>query len=104
MTWVDPDVLHSGATGSQDAGAHVGAGAERLSAASSPMKIFGDFTDAHIFHSQVRTHRNMHADVMRQHDRVLNDVGTKAHAAADGFVDVDRENADRIRSVRPQAL
>jgi uridine kinase len=104
MTWVDPDVLHSGATVSQAAGAHVRTGAEQLASAPSPMKIFGDFTDAHVFHSQVRTHRVMHADVMRQHDRVLNDIGTKAHAAADGFVEVDQQNADRIRSVRPQAL
>jgi hypothetical protein len=46
----------------------------------------------------------MHADVMRQHDRVLNDVGNKAHAAADGFVEVDQDNAARIRSVRPDTL
>lgn len=104
MTWVDPDVLHSGANGSQDAGAHVGAGAERLASASTTMKIFGDFPDAHVFHSQVRTHRVLHVDVMRQHDRVLNDIGAKAHAAANGFVEVDQENSARIRSVRPDAL
>lgn len=104
MSWVDPEVLHSGATDSQAAGAHVGAGGERLASAPSPMKIFGDFPDAHIFHSQVRTHRVLHADVMRQHDRVLNDIDNKAHAAADGFVEVDQDNAARIRSVRPEAL
>jgi len=96
---VDPHLLRAGATMAQDAGRHIGSGADQLAQAQLPAGMFGDFAAAQAFHAALSGHHTQNVQLMRDHHSTLSATGTKAHAAAAAFVETDECNAEVIRAV-----
>jgi len=96
---VEPELLHSGADVTHEAAERVVAGAEQLAGASLTRGMFGDFMAADGFHSRLTVHHAEQVAVMRQHHRVLTNIGDKAHAAARDFTETEQANARTIASV-----
>jgi hypothetical protein len=96
---VEPELLHSGADVTHEAAQRVVAGAEQLAGASLPRGMFGDFTAAAGFHARLTVHHAEHVALMRQHHRVLTNIGDKAHSVARGFTRTEQDNTAAITSV-----
>ena len=96
---VEPELLHSGATVTHEAGQLVLSGAERLAGASLPRGMFGDFPAAHSFHAKMAVHHAENVALMRRHHQVLTNIGDKAHAAARGFTHTEQANTASITSL-----
>jgi hypothetical protein len=79
---VDTGVLHSGSDFSGFAGAAARKAANRLTEASLPQGIFGDFAAADAFHSAVTTARDTHVQRSHDHDARLTDISSKGHIGA----------------------
>jgi hypothetical protein len=96
---VEPNLLHEGADVTHGAGEQVRSGAEQLAGASLPRGMFGDFVAAHSFHARMSVHHAEYVALMRQHHRVLTNIGDKAHAGARGFTSTEQANTAAITSV-----
>jgi hypothetical protein len=97
--WVEPDVLKDGADVARNAGQIALSGADALAQASIPVGIFGDFADAHAFHSKLAAGHESHVRAMRGNHRTLTDVGDKATTAAVSFETTERQNRAAIDNV-----
>jgi hypothetical protein len=96
---VEPELLHSGADVTHEAAQRVVAGAAQLAGASLPRGMFGDFAAADGFHARLTVHHAEQVALMRQHHRVLTNIGDKAHSAARGFARTEQANTAAITSV-----
>jgi hypothetical protein len=65
--------------------------------------MFGDFGAAEAFHGAVSAAHGQHVKNLQAHSETLTGVGTKAHAAATGFTNMDTHNASELRAVRPSS-
>ena len=98
--FIDTESLHSGADESHRAGGFAQDGAKRLCRGPLMVGMFGDFAAAEDFHEAVSSAHAEHVRNLRAHQEVLTSVGSKARLAASGFTEMDRRNADELRSVR----
>ena len=96
---VEPELLHAGAAVTHAAAERIASGANRLASACLPRGMFGNFDAAHSFHSSIQAHHWNHVSLMRQHDRVLTNIGDKAHAAGHHFTRTEEENAAAVTAV-----
>jgi hypothetical protein len=97
---VDTGLLRSGSDSSGFAGAAARKAANRLTEASLPQGIFGDFAGADAFHSAVSTARDDHVQRSRDHDARLTDISSKGHIGARVLADTDAVAAEAIDSAR----
>jgi uncharacterized protein DUF2563 len=97
--WVEPDVLKDGADVSRNAGKIALNGADALAQASIPSGMFGDFDEAHAFHSKLSAGHESHVRAMRGNHRTLTDVGDKAHNAATSFEETEAHNRAAVDNV-----
>lgn len=98
--FVDTELLHTGANDSHRAGGHARDGADHLARGSLSSGMFGDFAAADAFHEAVSSAHAEHVRILQAHHEALTSVGTKAHAAARGFTEMDRRNGAELRAVR----
>ena len=98
--FVDPELLHSGANESHRAGGHAREAADLLSRGPLASGMFGDFPAADAFHEAVTSAHSQHVNNLQAHQQTLTAVGTKAHSAANGFTNMDGNNASELRAVR----
>jgi hypothetical protein len=101
--FVDPQLLRSGGNQSHRAGGHAQDGADHLARGSLASGMFGDFSAADAFHGAVSAAHGQHVKNLQAHSETLTGVGTKAHAAATGFTNMDTHNAAELRAVRPSS-
>ncbi len=96
---VEPDVLKDGADVARNAGQMALTGADALSQAAIPVGMFGDFDEAHAFHTNLTAGRASHVRAMRGNHLTLTDVGDKVHIAATSFEETEAHNKSAIDSV-----
>ncbi|WP_234808908.1 DUF2563 family protein [Mycolicibacter hiberniae] len=96
---VNPEVLRTGASVSDDAGCHAHAGAQRLDVAGVSASMFGDFEDAHGFHAALGSAKDRHRDALHTHHQDLTGIAEKVRTAADCFTRMDNHNAALLRDV-----
>lgn len=101
--FVDTELLHSGGNQSHRAGGHAQDGADHLAQGTVAPGMFGDFAAADAFHSAVAASHEQHVKNLQGHSDTLTSVGTKAHCAANGFTNMDEQNATEMRAVRPDS-
>lgn len=65
--------------------------------------MFGDFEAADSFHTAVTAAHGQHVKNLQGHSETLTSVGTKAHHAANGFTNMDQNNAEELKAVRPSS-
>lgn len=99
--FVDTDLLHSGGNQSHRAGGHAQDGADQLAGGTVASGMFGDFAAADAFHSAVSAAHGQHVKALQGHSETLTGVGTKAHHAANGFTNMDKNNATEMQALRP---
>lgn len=99
--FVDTELLHSGGNQSHRAGGHAQDGADQLAGGTVASGMFGDFAAANAFHSAVSAAHDQHVKTLQGHSETLTGVGTKAHTAANGFTNMDKNNATEMQSLRP---
>lgn len=99
MVLVDPDILRSGATDSTRAAGYARAGADRLAESPLPAGMFGDLSAARSFHRTLTEARAQHVETSRSHRSALTGIGRRARRAADGFTDMERQNAAAVGAV-----
>ncbi len=97
--WVEPEVLKSGANVARSAGETVLSGADALGQASIPAGMFGDFDEAHTFHSKLTAGHASHVRVMRGNHVTLTDVGDKAQYSATLFETTEARNSTAVDDV-----
>lgn len=95
----EPAALRTGATVLDDAGRNAHDGAQRLELAGVTTKIFGDFDDAHGFHTALVDAKDGHRDRLHAHHQNLTGVAHNVRTAADGFSRMDQHNAALLRDV-----
>jgi|SRR5436190_23873212 hypothetical protein len=95
---VDTGLLRFGCDSSGFAGAAARKAANRLTEASLPKGIFGDFAAAEAFHSAVSTARDGHVQRSQDHDARLTDISSKGHIGARAVADTDAGAAEAIGS------
>jgi hypothetical protein len=95
---VDTGLLRSGSDSSDFAGTAARKAADRLSEASVPQGIFGDFGAAQAFHSAVTTARDNHVQRSQEHHARLADIASKGHLGARAVTDTDTGAAQAIGS------
>lgn len=98
--FVDAGLLRSGGDQSRQAGDHVHRAAGHLSRAELPPGMFGDFAAAESFHEATGSVQVRHAQLLLQHSQILDNTGSCAAVAAEGFADMDDNNAGTVRTVR----
>jgi hypothetical protein len=98
---VDTGLLHSGGDESHRAGGHAQQAAGHLSRGPLMSGMFGEFAAAESFHEAVASAQAQHLKNLQAHQETLTTVGTNAHAAANGFTDMEERNAAKLRAVRP---
>src|SRR5690349_21406017 len=86
---VDSGLLRSGSDSSGFAGAAARKAANRLTEASLPQGIFGEFAAAQAFHSAVSTARDGHVQRSQDHHARLTDIESKGHIGARVVTDTD---------------
>lgn len=96
---VVPHALRTGANVSDDAGGHADTGSQRLSAAGVAEGIFGDFDDAHNFHTALGSAKDDHRDALAGHHKNLTGIAENVRTAATTFTNMDNHNAQRLRDV-----
>lgn len=96
---VEPDVLKDGADVSRSAGRMALNGADALSSAAIPAGMFGDFADAHTFHSNLTASHASHVQAMRGNHLTLTDVGDKVAGAAVSFEETEARNKAAVDTV-----
>lgn len=95
---VDTAHLHAGADRCDDAAATALAAAGKLAGKQPTAGMFGDFAEAHDFHSTVSAAHQGHVEQLRGHHRTLTDVGDKSRSAAYEFTSQDASGADSLRA------
>ncbi|PBA33157.1 hypothetical protein CKJ65_00400 [Mycobacterium intracellulare] len=98
--FVNTEQLHSGGNQSHRAGGHAQEGADHLAGGTLESGMFGDFEAADSFHTAVTAAHGQHVKNLQGHSETLTGVGTKAHHAANGFTNMDQQNAAELRTVR----
>jgi|SRR5690625_1227939 len=98
--FVEPAMLHRGATDSHSAAEHARKGATVLDQNAVAAGIFGRFGAADVFHQAILAGHADHVTTLNGHLRTLTDVADKAHVARQAFVDMDQANAAELRAVR----
>lgn len=101
--FVDTDLLHSGGNQSHRAGGHAQDGADHLAGGTVASGMFGDFAAADAFHGAVSAAHGQHVKTLQAHSETLTGVGTKAHHAAKGFTNMDKNNAAEMQVLRPSS-
>ncbi|OBH55710.1 hypothetical protein A5685_09580 [Mycobacterium colombiense] len=101
--FVDTELLHSGGNQSHRAGGHAQEGADQLAGGTVASGMFGDFAAAAAFHSAVSAAHGQHVKTLQGHSETLTGVGTKAHTAANGFTNMDKNNATEMQALRPSS-
>ncbi|OBJ38848.1 hypothetical protein A5621_13025 [Mycobacterium colombiense] len=101
--FVDTELLHSGGNQSHRAGGHAQEGADQLAGGTVASGMFGDFAAADAFHSAVAAAHGQHVKTLQGHSETLTGVGTKAHTAANGFTNMDKNNAAEMQALRPSS-
>lgn len=97
--YVNPHALHTGANVSDDAGGHADTGAQRLGLAGVTTGMFGDFEDAHSFHTALGTAKDDHRDALQHHHQNLTGIAENVRTAASAFTNMDHHNAQLLRDV-----
>lgn len=95
---VDTALLRSGSDSSGYAGAAARKAASRLTEASLPQGIFGEFAAAESFHGAVSTARDSHVQRSQDHEARLTDISSKGHIGARVLADTDHREAEAIGS------
>ncbi|MEB3071108.1 DUF2563 family protein [[Mycobacterium] vasticus] len=90
---VVPHALRTGANVSDDAGGHANNGAQRLGLAGVTAGMFGDFDDAHSFHTALGSAKDDHRDALAGHHENLTGIATNVRTAATTFTNMDDHNA-----------
>jgi len=98
--FVDPDLLHSGASESHRAGGHAQDAADRLSRGPLQSGMFGQFAAAEAFHDAVSASHEQYVQTLQAHQKTLTAVGRSAHRAGAEFVDMEDRNAAELRTLR----
>jgi hypothetical protein len=96
---VEPDVLKDGADVARNAGQMARSGADALSQAAIPAGMFGDFDEAHTFHSDLTASHSSHVRAMRGNHRSLTDIGDKVTDAATSFETTEARNSATLDTV-----
>ncbi|GFG70624.1 DUF2563 family protein [Mycolicibacter senuensis] len=96
---VDPQALRTGANASDDAGQHANTGAQRLGVAGVTAGMFGDFDEAHSFHTALGTAKDGHRDALQHHHQNLTGIAENVRTAATAFTRMDDHNATLLRDV-----
>ncbi|MEZ0385206.1 DUF2563 family protein [Mycobacterium sp. pW045] len=96
---VDPQALRTGANVSDDAGGHARNGAQRLGSTGVTSGIFGDFDEAHSFHTALGTAKDGHRDALHDHHQNLTGIAENVRTAATAFTRMDNHNAEQLRNV-----
>ncbi|MEB3071110.1 DUF2563 family protein [[Mycobacterium] vasticus] len=98
---VVPHALRTGANVSDDAGGHANNGAQRLGLAGVTAGMFGDFDDAHSFHTALGSAKDDHRDALAGHHENLTGIATNVRTAATTFTNMDDHNAKLLRDIAP---
>ena len=99
---VDTGLLRSGSDYSGFAGAAAKKAANRLTEASLPQGMFGDFAAAQEFHGAVSTARDSHVQRSQDHEARLTDISSKGHIGARAMANTDAGAAEAIGSAGDQ--
>lgn len=97
---VDTAHLRAGANTSYQAADHAYEGSAKLSRASVPTGIFGDFDHADDFHTAVTGAHGRHVEALNSHYEQLGVLGDKAHSAAADFRAMDDHNKSGLDALR----
>jgi hypothetical protein len=97
---VDTAHLHAGADRCDDAAATALAAAGKLAGNEPTVGMFGDFAEAHEFHSTVSVAHQVQVEQLRGHHRALTDIGDKSRSAAYEFTSKDASGADSLRAAQ----
>ncbi|KQH79594.1 hypothetical protein AO501_01070 [Mycobacterium gordonae] len=98
--FVDAGLLRSGGDQSRQAGDHAHRAAGHLSRAELPPGMFGDFAAAESFYAATGSVQVHHARLLLHHSELLDNTGSGAAVAAEGFTGMDESNAETVRAVR----
>ena len=96
---VVPHALRTGANVSDEAGGHADNGAQRLGVTGVPAGMFGDFEDAHSFHTALGSTKDDHRDALAGHHANLTGIAENVRTAATTFTNMDNRNARLLRDV-----
>jgi hypothetical protein len=96
---VEPDILRDGADVSRNAGQMARIGADALSQAAIRSGVFGDFDDAHAFHSKLTAGHRSYVQAMHATHQTLTEVGDKVHTVATSFEETESRNRATIDAV-----
>jgi hypothetical protein len=100
---VNSYALRTGANVSDDAGGHANTGSQRLGLAGVDAGIFGDFEDAHSFHTALGSAKDDHRDALQDHHQNLVGIAENVRTAAAGVTGMDKHNAKLLRDVAPDS-
>lgn len=95
---VKPGLLSAGGDSCLYAAGSAKKGAEQLGGATAASGIFGDFAEAHDFHSTFAAARQSHQEQLHGHHATLTGLSGKANEAAEAFTATDESGADAITS------